>query len=80
MSLRAYLINILGSLTQGLNSLLGGDRDQSFSSRSYEAKLTGKAWGKVAVFLVDALFYPFGGSGHCKRSYEADTERTYNRG
>jgi hypothetical protein len=73
--MKTYLIGVLGALTQLLNALLGGDRDQSFSSRSFEARLTGKAWGYLAVPLGDLLFFwqPF----HCLNAYLSDTERTY---
>lgn len=75
---RSYIINVLGTLTQGLNSLLGGNRDQSFSSRTYEAFVAGKRWGRIVLPLIDTLFYPFGGWGHCARAYTSDTERTYS--
>lgn len=78
--MKNYILNVLGALTQGLNTILGGDRDQSFSSRSYEAMLTGKWWGRAAVTIIDALFYPFDGKGHCEQSYNSDTERTYTHG
>ena len=65
-------------MTQSLNMLLGGDQDQSFSSRSYEAMLVGRPWGRLAVTLIDALFYPIAGRGHCAGAYASDTERTYS--
>lgn len=70
-----WLLNVLGALSQFLNSFWGGDRDQSFSSRSWEAKISGRWWGGIAVAVVDALFWfqP----DHCRRAYESDSERTY---
>jgi hypothetical protein len=74
MTFKEYIINVLGTLTQGLNTLLGGNRDQSFSSRSYEAKQVGKWWGSTSVFLIELIF----GKGHCERAFLSDTERTYS--
>jgi hypothetical protein len=74
VTLKAYLINCGGTLTQGLNTLLGGNRDQSFCSRAYEAKLLGKWWPKAIIPPLELIF----GKGHCERAYFSDTERTYS--
>ncbi len=70
-----YLFNILAAVSQFGNALLGGDRDQSFSARAYEASLVGKWWGHAAVAAVNTLF--FFQPGHCARAYRSDNERTY---
>lgn len=70
-----WALNVLAAWSQGWNAIWGGHRDQSFSSRSYEAALLGKRWGRVAVALIDGLF--FFQAGHCRRAYQSDDERTY---
>ena len=71
--MRGWLFSVAGAWSQFWNAVWGGNRDQSFSSRSYEARLLGKRWGKVAVPMIDALF----GKGHCEAAYRSDDERTY---
>jgi hypothetical protein len=56
------------AISQLWNVLLNGNEDDSFSSRSWKAREKGKAWGKVAVVLIDAVF----GKGHCERAVERD--------
>jgi hypothetical protein len=56
------------ALSQLLNVLLNGNEDESFSSRSWKARAKGKAWGKIAVPLIDAVF----GKGHCQAAAEWD--------
>lgn len=72
--MRPWFINVTAAFSQFWNAFWGGNRDQSFSSRSYEARLTGRPWGRVAVPVIDLLFGP----GHCSGAYHSDTERTYN--
>ena len=68
-----WFVSVTAPWSQLWNAFWGGNRDQSFSSRSYEARLLGKRWGKVAVPVIDALF----GAGHCAGAYRSDDERTY---
>lgn len=71
-----WALNVLAAWSQFWNAVWGGDRDQSFSSRSYEAMLAGKWWGKVAVAVVNRLFW--WEPDHCRRAYGSDDERTYD--
>jgi hypothetical protein len=71
--MKPYVLRVLSMLTQGLNTLLGGNEDQSFSSRSFEARSVGRPWARAAVPLLDLVF----GKNHCERSFNSDTERTY---
>jgi len=71
--MRSWFISITAAWSQGWNAFLGGNRDQSFSSRSWEAKVTGKWWGGWSVRFVDLLF----GKGHCEGAFDSDDERTY---
>lgn len=75
--MRRYLHNLMVWLDQGGNVFLGGDPDETISSR------TGKAargdFGKVmqtfalpARLFIDIVFWPFEGWGHCSRNIEED--------
>lgn len=69
-----YIASVAGAWSQFLNATLGGNRDQSFSSRSYEAALAGRWWGKVAVAVIDLLFVAE--LDHCRAAYLSDDERS----
>lgn len=52
------------ALDELLNALAWGSARQTVSTRAWLAKVRGKAWGKVAVAILDRIF----GAGHCERS------------
>lgn len=69
--MRRYLRNLAIALDQGLNTLLGGDPDETISSRVGRAAQAGKRWGRTAERIIDRLFIWLGeGPGHCQRSIE----------
>jgi len=63
---------VLIALDQLANAVLGGSADETISSRAWKAKLRGKVWGAIAAHVIDALFYPIEGPGHCERAAEWD--------
>lgn len=65
--LRRYLWNTLLSLDQLVNTLAGGDPDETISSRADKAQKAGKVWGCVLCRLLSKLQ-----KDHCQRSVEAD--------
>lgn len=69
-----WLVSVAGAWSQLWNAIWGGNRDQSFSSRSYEAKLLGKWWGYIAVPIINAMFRD---PNHCANAYRSDDERTH---
>ncbi|WP_066519744.1 hypothetical protein [Sphingobium cloacae] len=73
--MRRWAFNLLGAWSQFWNAFWGGNRDQSFSSRSFEAAMLGRPWGRWAVRIIDGLFWfqP----NHCARAFFSDGERTY---
>lgn len=71
--MRAWFVAVTAAWSQFWNCFWGGNRDQSFSSRSWEASLRGRRWGRISVRIVDCLF----GAGHCEGAYNSDDERTY---
>lgn len=70
-----WLSNVAAAISQFINALTCGNRDQSFSSRSYEARLYGKAWAYIAVPLINLVMLS---KTHCLEAYTSDTERTYS--
>lgn len=70
-----YLLTLLAASSQWLNALLAGNRDQSLSSRSYEAWSKGLLFGRTALPAIDTLFWfqP----NHCATAFLSDDERTY---
>lgn len=73
--MKAWAVNVGAAWSQFWNAVWGGNRDQSFCSRSYEAKLAGKRWAIVAVAVLDVLF--FFQPDHCATAFHSDDERTY---
>lgn len=73
--MKKWFISVTAAFSQLLNATTGGNRDQSFSSRSWEAKTVGRPWGPLSVAFVDLLF----GTGHCEGAFNSDNERTYDK-
>ncbi|QQN73165.1 hypothetical protein [Croceicoccus sp. YJ47] len=72
-----WIVAICGAWSQLWNAIWFGNRDQTFSARSWEARQAGRRWGAVAVAMIDTLF--FWEPDHCRRSFESDDEPTYSR-
>jgi hypothetical protein len=62
-----YLWNLLVSLDQFVNTVAGGDPDETISSRAAKAEAEGKRWGCILCGLLDKIQ-----KDHCKRSLEPD--------
>ena len=65
MIFKKYIHNVLVSLDQLVNTLLGGDVDETISSRCGKGK---NAFWRFMAHIVDFLFY----KGHCKDNIEYD--------
>ena len=66
-----YLFNAGVGLSQNLSWILGGDPDETISSRLGKAQRAGKPWAvKFACPLVDFLI--FNEKDHCLKSIEDD--------
>lgn len=73
MSVRRYFLNLLIALDQGINTLIGGDPDETISSRVGRASLAGRRRARIAESIIDWLFMLLGdGPGHCQRNIEWD--------
>ncbi|MBL4802298.1 MAG: hypothetical protein JKY45_10425 [Emcibacter sp.] len=66
----------LGAGSQFFNAMIGGgNRDQTFSARSYEAWLYDRWWAWTVYHAIDFIF--FWQPDHCYNSYLTDPEFTY---
>jgi hypothetical protein len=63
----AYIWNVLIALDQLLNTLAGGDPDETISSRADKAMRAGKRWGCVLCKLLSYVQ-----KDHCQKSLEPD--------
>jgi len=68
-SIKSYLLNIIISIDQLGNALLGGNRDITISGRVGYASLNGSKSAKVFEFFINALFF---NSKHCLNAIEWD--------
>ena len=57
---RKWVWNILIAIDQLGNSLIGGDPDETISSRAGKAKKKGRRWAKVLCWALDRI-----DPGHC---------------
>jgi len=69
--LGTWIFNNLYSIDQLANTLLGGARDETISSRAGKGKLKGSPFWSVVADVIDVLFLPWE-TDHCLRSIEWD--------
>jgi len=67
MNLKKWGFNALVSIDQLVNSLFGGDPDETISSRAAKAKRDGKPWGRHMCRMLHWF-----DKGHCEKSIEHD--------
>lgn len=66
--MKQYIINVCASLSVVLNTLLGGSYRNTFSARAgYQAYVNDKQWAKIAVKVIDAMFWF--DANHCHSEY-----------
>lgn len=65
--LTRYGWNLLVAVDQLANALLGGDPDETISSRAAKAAARGRRWGCVLCRCLDRI-----DPGHCARNTETD--------
>jgi hypothetical protein len=71
--MRHYLLNLLIAIDQGGNAFLGGNPDETISSRVGKAAISGCRLAKAAERLIDGLFRLLAGTrGHCRSCIEWD--------
>lgn len=70
---RRYLLNLAVAADQGWNAILGGNPDETISSRVGRAALNDRPFAAEMEWLIDALFRLLGAApGHCRRHIEWD--------
>jgi hypothetical protein len=62
----AYVTRLLIAIDQLGNTILGGNEDETISSRVGRNAIAGKKWALIAEKVINALF----GAGHCRRAIE----------
>lgn len=77
MHIRLYIKNNLIAIDQLINAILGGDPDETISSRLEKSHRGdfGEFWHYVSIvprFLTNVVFYPIDGLNHCKQALELD--------
>ena len=66
-ALKEYGYQLFIALDQGLNVVFLGTADETFSSRCYRTRYI--PFFNAAQKVVNAVFYPFQGPGHCENAY-----------
>lgn len=69
-SLRTYLWNLLVSLDQFINTVLGGFPDETISSRAAKSRKRGKRWACILCRILDRI-----DPDHCEKNIEPDEGR-----
>ena len=68
--MRQYFFNLLVSLDQLANTILGGYPDETLSARSYRLSGTSKRWC-ITRHLINALFF---NREHCKHAFYSEID------
>lgn len=71
--LKEYILQILISIDQLFNAILGGMADETLSSRAWRAEKSNKVFGKIFRPLIDTLM--FFDKNHCFGSYLSEISR-----
>lgn len=66
--LKVYFLNILVSIDQFLNTITGGDEDETVSSRVGKMAENNSKFGLFMEKIIDYMF----GKGHCRKHIEND--------
>lgn len=70
MKRHSYIRRVLIAIDQLFNTVLGGDPDETISSRLGKAARTGSTKAKVACWLIGKVF--FHNTRHCSEAIEED--------
>lgn len=65
--MRRYAWNLLIALDQFANTVMGGDPDETISSRAGKAARKGRRWACVLCKILDCI-----DRRHCEKNIEAD--------
>lgn len=78
-----WLYELLYWIDQGLHVILGGPKyivdggpvpsaDETISSKVGRAAIKGRRWALIAERVIDTIWWPLQGWGHCRQSIEWD--------
>lgn len=70
--IKLYIRNVMVGVDQLGNTLIGGDPDETISSRVGKAAQRGDRLGLALELVINALFWPVDGWGHCRACIEPD--------
>lgn len=70
-----YFLNLSIAFDQLLAAMIGGFCDETLSSLAYRMERQGKPWGRFWRPAIDALFFAFGQTDHCRKAYEEERFR-----
>ncbi len=71
--MKRYLLNLAIAVDQGWNAFLGGNPDETISSRVGKAAARGSRFGRLCAVVIDWIFRNLTGEvDHCANSIEAD--------
>jgi hypothetical protein len=73
--IKHYLFQLLISVDQTINVVLGGYADETLSSRAYRSWHKRKLFGRVLKPLIDGIFRLFGDKYHCYKAWQAEVHR-----
>lgn len=69
------LFQVLIAFDQLLNTLLGGQADETLSARAHRMRIKRHKWWGWTARAIDMLF--FWQDGHCKQAYESELQRAH---
>lgn len=71
--MKRYLLNLLIAIDQGWNAFLGGNPDETISSRVGKSAEEGSRFGVLCEKIIDWLFFKLTKEiNHCRNSIERD--------
>ena len=59
----------MDDISRIIHDMIFRDKSQSLCSRAWGNKLEGHIGARIAVALLDAVFYRIDGPGHCRKSW-----------
>lgn len=77
MTVKTYLLKVAIAADQFVNAVLGGQPDETISSRVWRNSIKGYWYARVAVRVLDTVFGWLGDSDHCRSSYENERARAH---
>jgi hypothetical protein len=71
--MKRWFFNVLIAIDQLINTLVGGEPDETLSSAAFRMHEQGKFWGWT-MHLINGLFFD---SAHCANAYLSERNRKH---